>query len=86
MYMKNNYYGMFSLLFSKNRYKKEEISMNKKNSKGFKEDTMYEGKDKVFLDVDRIINEGMSGGSVHMREDTTNIEEARDLVEEEPPR
>jgi hypothetical protein len=84
--MKNNYYGMFSLLFSKNRYKKEEISMNKKNSKGFKEDTMYEGKDKVFLDVDRIINEGMSGGSVHMREDTTNIEEARDLVEEEPPR
>jgi hypothetical protein len=86
MYMKNNYYGMFSLLFSKNRYKKEEISMNKKNSKGFKEDTMYEGKDKLFLDVDRIINEGMSGGSVHMREDTTNIEEARDLVEEEPPR
>jgi hypothetical protein len=84
--MKNNYYGMFSLLFSKNRYKKEEISMNKKNSKGFKEDTMYEGKDKLFLDVDRIINEGMSGGSVHMREDTTNIEEARDLVEEEPPR
>jgi hypothetical protein len=60
--------------------------MSKKNSKGFKEDTMYEGKDKVFLDVDRIINEGMSGGSVHMREDTTNIEEARDLVEEEPPR
>jgi hypothetical protein len=32
-----------------------------------------------------MINEGMSGGSVHMREDTTNIEEARDLVEEEPP-
>lgn len=60
--------------------------MNKKNSNGFKEDTMHEGKDKVFLDVDRMINEGMSGGSVHMREDTTNIEEARDLVEEEPPR
>jgi hypothetical protein len=60
--------------------------MNKKNSKGFKEDTMYEGKDKVFLDVDRMINEGMSGGSVHMREETTNIEEARDLVQEEPPR
>jgi hypothetical protein len=77
---------MFSLLFSKNRYKKEEISMDKKNANGFKEDAMYEGKDKVFLDVDRMINEGMSGGSVHMREDTTNIEEARDLVEEEPPR
>ncbi|CAG9609505.1 hypothetical protein [Pseudoneobacillus rhizosphaerae] len=60
--------------------------MEKKNSNDFKEDTMYEGKDKVFLDVDRMINEGMSGGSVHMREDTTNIEEARDLVEEDPPR
>lgn len=60
--------------------------MNDKDSKGFKEDTLYEGKDKVFLDVDRIINEGMSGGSVHMREETTNIEEARDLEEEEPPR
>jgi hypothetical protein len=84
--MKNNYSGMFSLLYSKNRYKKEEIIMNKKNSNDFKEDTMYEGKDKSFLDVDRMINEGMSGGSVHMREETTNIEEARDLVEEEPPR
>jgi hypothetical protein len=60
--------------------------MNDKETKGFKEDTMYEGKDKVFLDVDRIINEGMSGGSVHRREETTNIEEARDLEEEDPPR
>jgi hypothetical protein len=32
-----------------------------------------------------MINEGLSGGSVHMREDTTNIEEARDLVKEERP-
>jgi hypothetical protein len=60
--------------------------MTDKETKGFKKDTMYEGKDKVFLDVDRIINEGMSGGSVHTREETTNIEEARDLKEEEPPR
>ncbi|MBY0123102.1 hypothetical protein [Bacillus sp. S/N-304-OC-R1] len=51
----------------------------------FKEDSHYEGKDKVFLDVDRIINEGLSGGSVHMREDSANIEEARDLHEESPP-
>lgn len=45
----------------------------------------YEGRDKVFMDVDRMINEGMSGGSVHARHDTSNIEEARDLHEEQPP-
>jgi hypothetical protein len=50
-----------------------------------KKDLKFEGKDKVFLDIDRIINEGLSGGSVHSRHDTTNIEEARDLTEEEPP-
>jgi hypothetical protein len=56
------------------------ITMNKGNK-----DLQYEGKDKVFLDIDRIINEGLSGGSVHSRHDTTNIEEARNLTEEEPP-
>ncbi|MHC0036814.1 hypothetical protein [Pseudoneobacillus sp. C159] len=60
--------------------------MGKKHSDGFIPDTLFEGKDKVALDVDRMINEGMSGGSVHMREDSTNIEEARDLHPEEPPR
>lgn len=54
-------------------------------SKKEKEDLRYEGKDKVFMDVDRFINEGMSGGSVHRYDDTPNIEEARDFVEEEPP-
>ncbi|MFY4774211.1 hypothetical protein [Metabacillus sp. RGM 3146] len=49
------------------------------------QDTLYEGKDKAYLDIDRMINEGMSGGSVHMRQDTANIEEARDLRDEEPP-
>ncbi|WP_053362259.1 hypothetical protein [Bacillus sp. FJAT-27251] len=50
-----------------------------------KRDLQHEGKDKVYLDVDRIINEGLSGGSVHMREGSTNIEEARELEEEAPP-
>ena len=50
-----------------------------------KKDLAFEGKDKVYLDIDRIINEGLSGGSVHSRHDTTNIEEARNLEEEEPP-
>ncbi|WP_313799173.1 hypothetical protein [Cytobacillus sp.] len=51
----------------------------------FIKDTEHEGKDKVFLDIDRMINEGLSGGSVHMREEQTNIEEARELNKEEPP-
>lgn len=48
-------------------------------------ESLYEGRDKAYMDIDRMINEGMSGGSVHSRRDTTNIEEARDLVEEQPP-
>ncbi|QGQ44503.1 hypothetical protein [Metabacillus sediminilitoris] len=56
-----------------------------KKDEAVKQDLNYEGKDKVYLDIDRMINEGLSGGSVHMRDDTTNIEEARDLVQEDPP-
>jgi len=48
-------------------------------------DLNYEGKDKVALDVDRFINEGLAGGTVHRFHEHTNIEEARDLQEEEPP-
>lgn len=50
-----------------------------------KKDIEYEGRDKVYLDEDRIINEGLSGGSVHKRENSINIEEARDIDEEIPP-
>jgi len=59
--------------------------MDKKNEELTQKGSAYEGRDQVYLDIDRMINEGMSGGSVHSRYDTTNIEEARDLVEEEPP-
>lgn len=55
------------------------------NKEKFIKDTYHEGKDKVFLDIDRMINEGLSGGSVHMREEQTNIEEARELNKEEMP-
>jgi hypothetical protein len=47
--------------------------------------SVYEGRDKAYMDIDRMINEGMSGGSVHSRADTTNIEEARELHKEQPP-
>jgi hypothetical protein len=59
--------------------------MNKKNEEPSKKDLLYEGKEEKYLDIDRIINEGLSGGSVHARNESTNIEEARDFVEEEPP-
>lgn len=48
-------------------------------------DTEYEGRDKAYLDIDRMINEGLSGGTVHSRYHSANIEEARDLEQEEPP-
>ncbi|MCS0672724.1 hypothetical protein [Cytobacillus firmus] len=49
------------------------------------EDVNYEGRDKAYMDIDRIINEGLSGGSVHGRGEDVNIEQARELHEEEPP-
>ncbi|MDF0726880.1 hypothetical protein PY093_09145 [Cytobacillus sp. S13-E01] len=48
-------------------------------------DLLYEGKDEVLMDVDRFINEGMAGGTVHRKHGSTNIEEARDFETEEPP-
>jgi hypothetical protein len=48
-------------------------------------DSLYEGRDKAFMDIDRMINEGLSGGSVHNREGAKNIEEAQDLHQELPP-
>ncbi|MDX8363347.1 MULTISPECIES: hypothetical protein [Bacillaceae] len=50
-----------------------------------KKDLLNEGRDKAYFDIDRMINEGMAGGSVHSCYNCTNIEEARDVIEEEPP-
>jgi hypothetical protein len=44
------------------------------------EDVNYEGRDKAYMDIDRIINEGLSGGSVHGRGDDVNIEQARETA------
>ncbi|YCA10049.1 hypothetical protein M1D60_17060 [Bacillus sp. AK128] len=56
-----------------------------KNTSDFKEDLPNEGKEIAYLDVDRMINEGLSGGSVHQREDMANIEPTIHLPKEEPP-
>lgn len=59
--------------------------MGKRNEKQTNDGSLYEGRDKAYVDIDRMINEGLSGGSVHSRLDYTNIEEARDLPKEQPP-
>ncbi|SES25086.1 hypothetical protein [Salipaludibacillus aurantiacus] len=38
-----------------------------------------------FNDVDRMINEGLGGGTVNRRKNSGKIEEARDLEAEYPP-
>ncbi|WML49670.1 hypothetical protein RCG23_06870 [Neobacillus sp. PS3-34] len=48
-------------------------------------DSLFEGRDKAYVDIDRMINEGLSGGTVHSRYNTTNIEEAHELSQENPP-
>lgn len=50
-----------------------------------KKDTIHEGRDKYAMDVDRMINEGMAGGTVDLRYNNPQIDEAVDLEEEEPP-
>lgn len=57
------------------------MSHKKKKS----EEANFEGREEYFMDVDRMINEGMSGGIVFQREEYTNIEEARELEKESPP-
>lgn len=60
--------------------------MNNKQTFNPSEDSKYEGRDKAFMDIDRMINEGLAGGMVHHRYDsTTNIEESRELHDELPP-
>ncbi|MEW9501684.1 hypothetical protein [Jeotgalibacillus marinus] len=52
----------------------------------FLPDTCHEGRDKAYLDIDRFINEGMSGGSVFRFHHLANIEEeAKDQEQEAPP-
>ncbi|MBM7659955.1 hypothetical protein JOC85_000722 [Bacillus mesophilus] len=59
--------------------------MKKKVDAKFRDDLPNEGKEKAYLDVDRMINEGLSGGSVHEREEMANIEETIHLPKEDPP-
>ncbi|MBT2639012.1 MULTISPECIES: hypothetical protein [unclassified Bacillus (in: firmicutes)] len=59
--------------------------MKHKGGKKFAEDIKYEGRDAVYVDVDRMINEGMAGGTVHRLDSSPNIEESHDFYPEDPP-
>lgn len=48
-------------------------------------DSKYEGRDRYFMDVDRMISGGLANGTVINREDYKQIDEARSLEKEEPP-
>jgi hypothetical protein len=62
-----------------------DVTMAKKKKVTFQEDLPNEGKAEAYLDVDRMINEGLSGGSVHGRQEMVNIEETTHLPKESPP-
>jgi hypothetical protein len=48
-------------------------------------DSLYESRGTTYQDIERMIGEGLSGGSVHEGSSSSNIEQARPLVSEEPP-
>lgn len=49
-------------------------------------DNAYEGKDDLYLDIDRMINEGMAGGTVADTEDLRQIGYDSGITsQEEPP-
>ncbi|WP_102347479.1 hypothetical protein [Bacillus sp. Marseille-P3661] len=56
---------------------------NNEKKQLFEQDSLYEGRDKYFVDEDRMINEGLAGGTVVTREENKQIEEARELPIEE---
>lgn len=52
-----------------------------------KKDLDYEGKEEAWLDLDRMTNEGLAGGTVTGKYDDEQIEQAVDIpLHEEAPR
>lgn len=59
--------------------------MDKKENYTFLKDSEFEKKDSTYLDIDRIINEGLAGGNVYSVGNLQNIEEAHAFVDESSP-
>ena len=45
-----------------------------------KKDLEYEGRAEYYLDVDRMMNEGMAGGSVNPKYDHPSVDYTHDIV------
>ena len=58
--------------------------MDKNNR--IKKDLEHEGRGKYYLDIDRMINEGMAGGTVNHKYDHPSVGYAHDIVSESEPR
>lgn len=70
--------------------KREELNMSSKGREQeikrlLEKDSKFEGRDKYFMDVDRMINGGLANGLMVNREDYQQIDQARSLEKEEPP-
>ncbi|MFC0190269.1 hypothetical protein ACFFJY_18370 [Fictibacillus aquaticus] len=48
-------------------------------------DKKYEGKEDLYLDIDRMINEGMAGGTVADAEDLKQIGPDTNITQQEEP-
>lgn len=53
--------------------------------KNHKDDSQNEGRDKYMVDIDRMTNEGLAGGTVNEKKDNGYIEEAHEFPKEDPP-
>lgn len=50
------------------------------------QDEQHNGRDKYFVDVDRMINEGLAGGTINLEDGRHQIGEATELTAEDPPK
>ncbi|WP_413374620.1 hypothetical protein [Alkalihalobacillus sp. 1P02AB] len=54
------------------------------DKKKHEEEAHTEGREEFFMDIDRMINEGLGGGTVNEHH-SGKIEQARELEKESPP-
>jgi hypothetical protein len=61
------------------------MSMDKEVKKALKKDGSHNGRDQYFVDIDRMVSEGLAGGTVDMEDGQIQIGEVQDLEKEAPP-
>lgn len=51
-----------------------------------KKGPQHEGREELFVDVDRMMNEGLAGGTVNHKYEHPSVDYSHPLEKEEPPR